>query len=1460
MAESLFDNRYRYDYIYPRGRSGETLRAVDTQANNRPVVIKRPAPNDAPPIRAGQEVSIINERRALQRLTGHPVLTELLNEGQFFVGGTAHRYIVMERAEGLIIGDVVLELDSKGERLPELEMLVITDKLLDLLRAAHARDIVYNDVDAKHLFWQRENYNLKVIDWGNAIFLEGDDVTPQGISRQTDVYQVGELLYFICTGGHRADVPRDAGISFQVNFGDDAARVHPHLQRIISRALHPNISQRYDSLSELRRDLNVYRQPLERDRNSVVGTVADRLRRDNLSKAELRQLRNSIVPALEKDPGFPAGRDALNTIEDRLRDISVEADLDAVRIYIESHNWNRAADLLGDLRNKTGTQTEGLVGLLLDVCVIMTDAEITTPPVAIDEALGMLFDGKTAAAAEHLLAVPPADSDGELRWQIAERISSQIPDVLLLRPNLYRLQISLQQIEQDGYDPAEPRALLNEIEKTLEDIAGNDVDLPALRDGYRAVVDQLTTLNPLLQTFAMQHQLPNRRVPISSLDRALNAAMALADSMHVIGRQATSRPREALNALSVSRNIDPTNPVWNDLKELLNRLYSILQACQTYVPAADGSDLEGWFGKTRQQLAPFSARFFDEMLDRIVDGLTRAEQSWIRYQQVVLQGNRDTATEALQSTADTINTLAPALSAWLKQLRSVVAGANYIERHALPGGLGRALADGWEAFDKGRLSDAERLGQQALEAARNEPEQLAASRLRDLNKATRDWVEREGVSSADRTARLLNTLENLFTEEESALLSNFEQQMPGIETYLKAMSRGIVATFTTQSTAALRTLYVYYVMQGTLDLHEEREQDSSFWIEAAQKTMPNLDNHHIVLRTLTDYIKRQADLEVAAGIVAQIKDRSALTNLDQIRRDLEGNAQARLLAPGIQSLSNIDVAVRQWADGDFRAAGLQLDQAVSKIGDLEKATQLDCSAYRAWLMSMMEVAAELAVQFREVRSTVDRKPDEPDGTIRTIFRKLVDDTDKTLGEGHSAKLRQWRDTYEAFVDVLASDERRTKRLDDLSSQFRAMFIDQHPTYPLFRHWYNLLDAQAEFAAPPTEDPLPRLVEESEESSEEAYGGARYADGARTESGGLLGNRMVLIGGIATIAIIGVIAFLALSNNSAPPEIVLTITATPEETEDISAAAALATEEPTEATEEIVPSDTASPTATATPMETEFVTQAAFPTNTPFLTPTVNEREVTIAPTETVAESATPTATLTATHTPTVTTTPTQTFTPTITNTPSPLPPTALPEGGVRGTQSMIALFSRLDTLPFNPQAFSIANNEIRLGTGAQNNGNAIRIVPPQALLETQFGNDSAARLRSMEIDIQVASYVPQAFNEDNPLLFGIAFDSVEDGNNIGLQVEVVGENAINLILVQNNETSFIRQRAIPTINNPMTLRLERVLGGNIAVSFNGELLDDPYIFMPVDTPLLPVIFVSEGGVVMSINRWQIGLN
>jgi serine/threonine protein kinase len=162
----------------------------------------------------------------------------------------------------------------------------------------------------------------------------------QGISRQSDIYQVGELLFSILTGGSRMDVPRDAGDDFRLNFGDDAERLHSRLQAIVSRAAHPNPRMRYRSIDELRKDLTENRQPIERERNVILGRVNDRLRRD-LSKDELNALLRTLEPALAMDPGYPNARQTQEEIFARLSDLEVAADLDAARIYLESAHWQR---------------------------------------------------------------------------------------------------------------------------------------------------------------------------------------------------------------------------------------------------------------------------------------------------------------------------------------------------------------------------------------------------------------------------------------------------------------------------------------------------------------------------------------------------------------------------------------------------------------------------------------------------------------------------------------------------------------------------------------------------------------------------------------------------------------------------------------------------------------------------------------------------------------------------------------------------------------------------------------------------------------------------------------------------------------------------------------------------------------------------------------------------------------
>ena len=775
MADSLFDNRYRYNYIYPRGRSGETLRAIDTQTEDRPVVIKRPAPNDAPPIRAGQEVSIINEREALTRLSGHPILTELLGAGQFFVGGIPHQYIVMERAEGIIVEDEVVRLAALNQRLPELEMLEIVERLINLLQAAHDKDIVYNDVDAKHLFWNRETYTLKVIDWGNAVFLEGDEITSQGISRQTDVYQIGELLYFILSGGYRADVPRDAGADFKVDFHQDQSNIDPRLQGIVSNAVHPNLRYRYSSLQALNSDLYRYRSPIEQARNAIVSRTITRLKNPNLSRNELLGLQTQLEAALRQSPAYPVARETHQEIVDRLRDLEVSADLDAVTIYMQNENWSRAGDLLHELRERAGSKTAGIIHLLFDWCLLLLDAQLESAPESILSAIRLLFDYKPDKAANTLLLAEAASEESRiLQWRMAERISSRFSEILLLRPNLYRLDSAVRQLGEDDIPVDEASAILQSINRALSQTSNMAKPSAAqLRDIYGEIVESITLLNTKLQTLSLQHEFSESRLPLNALTRTLNASMALADNMHVIGKQAANNPRDALAALDASRAIDPPNPVWDRIEDFLGLLYEVLQTSQTYVPAADGSDLEAWLRDKHSELAPFSQHLFDEMLIEMLDNLQRADQAWGTYREVVVAGNKAAAVDALGTASESVATLSPTLCSWFSQLRTVVDGAEYVERHSVPGHLGRTLADGWSAFDNGQLPDAERIGEQAIESARDDNERAIAERLRKLSRCLREWVERSGIESESRTQNALLEVEKLFTAEEDAVITNF---------------------------------------------------------------------------------------------------------------------------------------------------------------------------------------------------------------------------------------------------------------------------------------------------------------------------------------------------------------------------------------------------------------------------------------------------------------------------------------------------------------------------------------------------------------------------------------------------------------------------------------------------------------------------------------------------------------
>lgn len=1465
MADSLFDNRYRYDHIYPRGRSGETLRAFDSQAQDRPVIIKRPAPNDAPPIRAGQEVSILNERRALQRLTGHPVLTELLGSGQFPIGGMPHQYIVMERAVGDIVGDTVLALKANGQYLSELELLVILDNLLDLLQVAHERDIVYNDVDAWHLFWDRDTWQLKVIDWGNAIFLEGDESTPQGVSRQSDVGQVGELLYFLLTGGRRIELPRDAGNDFRADFGPEAQRVSTRLQSIVSRAAHPRLQLRYPDVATLRKDLVDYRAPLQRERDLVLNRVSGRLRHDR-SRDELHGLMQTLAPALAADPGHPQSRELQKTIEARLQDIAIAADLDAIRIYMENGNWQRSAELLSELRPRADGENSRLVRLLGDMARLLQDAQRDDIPALVQDSIALLFDGQVAEAAQELVTRHASEQEYELQHMLAERISAHYPDVQLLQPNLLRVRLAMGDLAYSGQPVSEPQVVLDEVMALLQGINANPRLAPgAMQERYGQVCEGLESLQTLLDSLGSGQPLPGGEGLGGALQRALMASRSLARNLQIIGSRAASSPREATTALADCQVIDPVNSAWALLQRRLDALYEFLGTCQTWVPLADGSGLDNWLRDTRSDLNPFMEFLTDPLLNDMVSGLDLATRAWDKYAMATLQGNRASALDALTQASEAVQTLSPTLSSWFIQLRSVVAGARYVERHALFGGLGRALADGWQTWDRGQLAEAARLAQRAREIARNNPQREAADRLAKIADASRIWVERNGVASAESTRTALAAAESLFTEEELKLRDDFAQQMPGTDTFLKAMNRGLVDLLDQQSTAALRILFFYYLLRGAEDAQESDGNalvNAAFWHEAALRTLGDDGPQHVAARALESFISRRQDLLDAAGRINEINGPDVLPRLATITDQLEANPQARLLAPAILSLAEFQAALRDWTDGEFRPAGVKLENAMNAIDDAEQAAAITLTGYRTWLVSLQVGAAELHTRLRRMNKVIEEKPDTPDNALLEAHRWLVGETERLLSPEQGKTLRQWQITYERFLAThIDPDLSRSERLTRFNDLFRVMFVDRHPAWPLYRHWFEMTEHQSEFSvtagtqessaadpaaarqgrrqrsilsgglpalSQPSPPPQPG-VQPSEASRSQAHEPGPGQPGG-TEDGSpvpfsdddefpelpesaaaprRISRQITVLALVIVVLVILALVFVYVpGRDQSLDQVIPVVTSEPPMTPADAADAPAAVALPASATSP--PEATGSPTA------------------------------ATLAPSATASPDPTVTPLRTAT----------------------PIPSATLPPLGLQGRQDLLTLLAGLaagDALTWPTDAYTTGDDNGIWHLGRENaagDGPVTFALAPD-VLDAAYGNRAAARIRRMEVTLVLGQYDPTLLQEDL-VWFGATLQIAGNSEMVaGARVRLVQPGVINLSQHRGSELRPVGQRTVNAVI--ARLRLERDIdSGSVRMFFNDESLGEPVPMVPGEA-LQPLLYVQGGGVIVSVTDWQITL-
>ena len=778
--------------------------------------------------------------------------------------------------------------------------------------------------------------------------------------------------------------------------------------------------------------------------------------------------------------------------------------------------------------------------------------------------------------------------------------------------------------------------------------------------------------------------------------------------------------------------------------------------------------------------------------------------------------------------AETVSTISPTLSSWFSQLSSVVENANYVERHSVPGHLGRTLADGWSAFDQGQLADAQRLGQQAMEIARSESEQFIAERLWRVSRILRDWVERNGVESASRSEKALIDVEDLFTDHENRAINGFATQMPSTETYLKAMGQGLVQGFATTNTAALRILFSHYILSGVLDAHDGAIDDARFWYAACLRALPESAESHIALRKLDEFIERRDSLLAAQNIFAELTGPHITDSLAELIRQLENNPQSRLLTPGIQSLKALESALQDWADAEFRAAGNKIEQVLRSITEAESNANISLGAYRAWMTELQAALAELSVKRRSLLGDIDRQPDEPQPSIRDAIHQQADVTEDLLGYTHAQMMLGWRDTYEAFLAIYTGDKSRNQKLEAMNELFKAMFIDRNPAYPLFRHWYRQVEAMPEEPSATEKTTIEDLpIAAASEPAEPAQAPEVAPLVVETEAKPFRSNRWVFNGALLMGLLLVIGGLLSLAGNGSLNNFLAAILPEPS---------------PTVA-------DMSENDQTAMPAVSEQVDD---PDSQPPDSQTGADESASVAAAPT---SAPPPSDI---PKPTAIPSPIPTLASRAIATPTPLPTAILPPGGLKGAQNLLDLYTNAAAAPFwDASAFSFASGAWRLGLSGETADDTLVLAPSADLLNRSFGNEASTRISRIEAELALHGADPDL--DPSEIYFGLLFQNANGESSAGIQVQQVGPDVISLALYQNGAADVISQRSVTNLIT--RLRLDRDPStGAVSAYFNDSLVGDPIELLPPDAAIEPAIFVKDGGVIIGVSAWQITLD
>ena len=659
----LFESRYRCEHIFPRGRSGEVIQAFDIQEDERPVIIKRPVPRDAPPIRARQEANLMLERRALQRLAGHPAMNVLLRSDYFSINGDRHLYLVLDHAEGIPLSETVRQQSSSGQAQGLLELLRIAEHLIDLLMFAHQKGVVYNDVAARHLYWQRATHRLTVIDWGNAVFIREKPLNQHHIDVQDDVKQVGEWFYYMLTRGRVPVIPREAGDEFSLDFGVESSELDERLIQILTKACHPNRKLQYASMKELVQDIQNYRKPKIQEFRSQVNELFQESP-SSMSGSQLAEFRDNWKPLWQMDPSDRRAHEIKKQIEARQAELTFDKTLQEITATISAMDWEKAEQLLVSIQGNEDEGKRSIVSGLLECVLFLKQQILMLPPLPapIMIACEAIQTGATANAIETLIASDEHSDLGSICWLLAEHLQTNAPGFgEYLRPPLFRLrrELSGDSLIQLGKLIIDLENALSEPKPTLEMLA----------TAYETMANALKNLSDSPED-------DGTRQPV--WDQAYRAATALTNLLREMASIANSSPRAALNLLERCRRIDNQANTWTLVETQLMALQQYQEHASQFVPKEAGLELDIWLKNQAENLASLYILDHDPRLDAMRAALEQAEEHWLEIAEALIYGNRRNINERLPQIRTRIRAYVPQLARWLETWQELLQGESLL--------------------------------------------------------------------------------------------------------------------------------------------------------------------------------------------------------------------------------------------------------------------------------------------------------------------------------------------------------------------------------------------------------------------------------------------------------------------------------------------------------------------------------------------------------------------------------------------------------------------------------------------------------------------------------------------------------------------------------------------------------------------------------------------------------------